>query len=74
MKNTNFLSNIYQENSQYPFYNLPGIIFPIMTASLAPVALGILLGLPEIVSLARMAKARASLVLGEIPNLLMECI
>lgn len=26
-------------------YNLPGIIFPIMTASLAPVALGILLGL-----------------------------
>ena len=44
-----------------------------MTASLAPVALGILLGLPDIVSLARMAKARASLVLGEIPNLSIEC-
>ena len=44
-----------------------------MTASLAPVALGILLGFPDIVSLARMAKARASLVLGEIPNLSIEC-
>ncbi len=50
------------------------MIFPITTASLAPVALGILLGFPEIVSLARMAKARASLALGEIPNLLRECI
>ena len=45
-----------------------------MTAVFAPVAVGILLGFPEIVSLARMAKARASLAFGEIPKLLMECI
>ena len=52
----------------------PGIILPIITASRAPVTLGILLGFPEIVSLARMAKASASFALGAIPNLFMESI
>ncbi len=45
-----------------------GAIFPNTTASLAPVAEGTLFGLPLIVSLARIAKAIASLALPGIPN------
>ena len=48
-----------------PYYK---VIFPIITASFAPVTLGILLGFPEIVSLARIAKARASLALDAMPK------
>ncbi|OHC00261.1 MAG: hypothetical protein A2Z58_01190 [Planctomycetes bacterium RIFCSPHIGHO2_12_42_15] len=66
--------NIVRMKEKNADYNLPGMNFPIITASLAPVALGTLLGLPEIASLARMAKAIASLALGEMPNLSMECI
>ena len=66
--------NIVRMKEKNADYNLPGMNFPIITASLAPVALGMLLGLPEIASLARMAKAIASLALGEMPNLSMECI